>query len=184
MLRTISTVAALALAGIAPSSYAEQATAGCPAHLNHEFRKLHSDESINLCEALNGRPALIVNTASHCGFTPQFEGLEALHERYGEKGLVVLGFPSDDFRQAARDEKKAAEVCYKNYGVTFTMLAPIKVRGNDAHPLFGELARQSSAPGWNFNKYVVDRDGRVIEHFGSMTGPESRRMRKAIERVL
>lgn len=184
MFRPLLTASTLAILGATGPAVAETAAPACPAHFDHELRRLHSSETVNLCEALAGRPVLIVNTASHCGFTPQFKGLEALHRTYADKGLVVVGFPSNDFRQAARDEEKAAEVCYANYGVTFTMLSPVKVRGDDAHPLFVELARQSSAPGWNFNKYVVDREGRVVEHFGSFTGPDSEKMREAIERVL
>ena len=128
----------------------------CPAHLDVTLKKLRSNETLNLCEAFPGRPLLIVNTASHCGFTPQFKSLEAIHGRFADKGLVVLGFPSDDFRQEADTEEKTAEICYINYGVTFTMFAPLSVKGETAHPLFKELARQSRAPGWNFTKYLVD----------------------------
>ncbi len=156
----------------------------CPAHLNHEFRKLHSREIVNLCTAFAGKPLLIINTASHCGFTPQFKGLEALHQKYGDQGLVVLGFSSNDFRQEAGNEEKAAKVCYINYGVTFTMLAPISVKGEDAHPLFQELARQSRAPNWNFNKYLVEPSGAVIQHFGSTTTPDSSRLIERIEGLL
>lgn len=156
----------------------------CATHLDHEFRKLHSRETVNLCAEYAGKPLLIINTASHCGFTPQFEGLEALHKKYQDKGLVVLGFSSNDFRQEARSEAKAAKVCYINYGVTFTMLAPISVTGENAHPLFKELARQSKAPSWNFNKYLVGPSGEVIRHFGSATTPDSPLLTKSIEALL
>ena len=160
------------------------AFADCPAHLNIEVRKLRSDETINLCEAFSGKPMLVVNTASHCGFTPQFKGLEALHKKYTDKGLVVLGFPSDDFGQEADDEEKTAQVCYLDYGVTFTMFSPIVVKGSTAHPLFKELAKQSKAPTWNFNKYVLDRNGNVVEHFSNFTAPESEELKAVIESVL
>ncbi len=169
-----------AAVGVPPT----KTTGGCPTHLDHAFRKLHSRETVNVCADYTGRPLLIINTASHCGFTPQFKGLEALHQKYTDKGLVVLGFSSNDFRQEAANEAKAAKVCYINYGVTFTMLAPISVTGETAHPLFKELARQSKAPSWNFNKYLVAPSGEVIRHFGSTTTPESPILIQSIEGVL
>ena len=158
--------------------------AGCPGYLDHDMRKLHSKDAVNLCQLSAGRPMLIINTASHCGYTPQFKGLEALYAKYRERGLQVIGFASDDFRQEANDEEKAAEVCYVNYGVTFTMLAPSHVRGEEANPVFRELARQTQAPSWNFNKYLVDGDGKVVMHFGSNTAPDSAELQQAIEQLL
>ncbi|MFO7647873.1 MULTISPECIES: glutathione peroxidase [Halomonas] len=151
--------------------------------LNHDLRRLHSSEVVNLKETLGGSPLLLVNTASRCGFTGQFEGLEALHQRYAGQGLRVAGFSSNDFNQEI-DEEGAAEVCFINFGVTFDMFAPIQVTGADAHPLFAELARQSEAPRWNFTKYLVDASGQVVAHFGSRVQPESRAMRGAIESLL
>ena len=164
--------------------FGSAAHAGCPDYLDHSMRKLHSKEQVNLCETQAGKPMLIVNTASHCGYTPQFKGLEALYQKYREQGLVVVGFASDDFRQEAKDEAKAAEVCYVNYGVTFTMIAPSHVKGAAANPVFRELASQSQAPSWNFNKYLVDDSGQVVQHFGSNTRPDSKVMQAAIESVL
>jgi glutathione peroxidase len=158
--------------------------AACPEFLNHDMRKLHSQEAVNLCEVRSQKPMLIINTASHCGYTPQFKGLEALYQKYREQGLVVVGFASDDFRQEANDEAEAAEVCYVNYGVTFTMLAPSHVKGSDANPVFRELASQTQAPSWNFNKYVVDSSGKVVKHFGSNTAPDSKVLEAAVESVL
>lgn len=163
-------------------SMASQAT--CPQYMEQTMRKLHSKEQIDLCVAQSGKPMLIVNTASHCGFTPQFKGLEALYQKYRDRGLQVVGFASDDFRQEAKDEESAAEVCYVNYGVTFTMLAPSQVRGPEANAVFKELAKQTQAPGWNFNKYVVDSSGSVVQHFGSNTLPDSKVLEAAIESVL
>jgi glutathione peroxidase len=160
------------------------AHAACPDYLDQEFRKLHSQESVNLCAVSNGKPLLVINTASHCGYTKQFKGLEALYQQYREQGLAVVGFASNDFRQEAKSEEKAAEVCYVNYGVTFTMLAPTHVRGDNANPVFAELARQAGAPNWNFNKYLVSADGTVVEHFGSGIEPQSAELRNAIERQL
>jgi glutathione peroxidase len=163
---------------------ASSASASCPEFLDQNLRKLHSKETVNLCEVSAGKPMLIVNTASHCGYTPQFKGLEAVYEKYRERGLQVIGFASDDFRQEANDEEKAAEVCYVNYGVTFTMIAPTHVRGEQANPVFRKLAKETQAPSWNFNKYLVDRTGEVVMHFGSNTSPDSPELQQAIEQLL
>jgi glutathione peroxidase len=160
------------------------AAAACPAFLNHEFKKLHSSDAVNLCSAYAGKPLLIVNTASHCGYTPQFKGLEALHRKYKERGLVVVGFPSDDFKQEAKDQAETADVCYINYGVTFTMLAPSSVTGKDANPVFQELDRRAKEPTWNFNKYLVSADGKHVQHFDSKVKPDSPQLTQAIEQLL
>jgi glutathione peroxidase len=165
------------------ASAAARAT-GCPAFLDHEFKKLHSSQSVNLCSTVAGRPLLIVNTASHCGFTPQFKGLEALHRKYQDRGLVVVGFPSDDFKQEAKDEAKTADICYVNYGVTFTMLAPSSVTSSGANPVFRELNRRAGEPSWNFNKYLVSADGKVVQRFDSTVTPDSPQLTRAVERLL
>ncbi len=173
------------LCAFALTAFTGHAQAGdCPDHLQGEYRRLHSSEMINLCERFASQPLLVVNTASHCGFTPQFEALEAVHQRYGERGLAVVGFASDDFNQEADTEEEAAEVCYENFGVTFTMLAPTSVRGDSANPLFRELAAQTAEPAWNFNKYLVGADGEVLAHFGSRTSPEDEEVTQLIESLL
>jgi glutathione peroxidase len=152
---------------------------------HHQLKRLHSAEVVDLRERFAGKPMLVINTASFCGFTGQFEGLEALHQRYKDQGLMVVGFPSDDFNQEAKNEEKSAEVCFVNFGVTFDMFSPIHVKGDNAHPIFREIARQSDTPPrWNFYKYVIDRDGKVTAAFSSMTSPSSDKLRKAIEAVL
>ena len=156
----------------------------CPSWLNHTLPRLHSAEEVNLCNVINKRPVLLVNTASYCGFTHQFSGLQALHQRYEDKGLVVIGFPSNDFRQEAGDEKTTASICYENYGVGFTMVSPVKVKGQGSHSIFKHLADNSKAPRWNFNKYLISADGNTITHFGSTVAPESTRMTKAIDQLL
>jgi glutathione peroxidase len=156
----------------------------CPAWLDHDFQKLHSSATVNLCKAFAGRPLLVVNTASFCGYTPQFSGLEALHEKYGPQGLVLVGFPSDDFNQESGDQAKTAQVCYIDYGVKFTMLAPQPVTGAAANPVFRELARQSREPNWNFNKYLVTPAGKVSAAFGSEVTPEAPELAAAIEALL
>nr|WP_246265163.1 glutathione peroxidase [Aromatoleum diolicum] len=155
-----------------------------PAFLDHSMRRLHSDEVLNLRQRYAGSPLLVVNTASHCGYTGQFKGLETLHRQYKDRGLKVVGFPSNDFRQEAAEEAEAAKVCFVNYGVSFDMFAPISVRGKDAHPVFRELARQSEAPRWNFHKYVIDSHGRVVATFPSQVEPDAPEVRAAIERAL
>jgi glutathione peroxidase len=147
------------------------------------MRKLHSEESVNFCE-FKDKPLLIVNTASNCGFTGQFEELEALHQKYKDKGLVVIGFPSDDFFQEENDEADTAEVCYVNYGVTFTMLSTSEVRGDDANPIFKHLNAQTSSPKWNFYKYLVSADRKTVQRFNSRTKPLSANLTQAIENSL
>lgn len=158
--------------------------AACPDYMQGEYRKLHSKDTVNICELMENKTVLVVNTASHCGFTSQFKGLEALHKKYKDQGLVVVGFASDDFKQEDGDEEKAAEICYLNYGVTFTMFSPTQVTGDNANELFKALAEQSKQPKWNFNKYLLGKDGKVVEHFGSRVKPDSAHLAKAIEQQL
>ncbi|MGS0536633.1 MULTISPECIES: glutathione peroxidase [unclassified Pseudoalteromonas] len=155
----------------------------CDDFTNVAIRKLRSKESINLCQ-FKGKPLLIVNTASNCGFTSQFEGLEALYQKYQDQGLVILGFPSDDFFQEEDDEKETAKVCYVNYGVTFPMFATSEVRGSDANPIFKHLNEQTSSPNWNFYKYIVSADRSTVQRFNSKTKPNSEKLTKAIEQAI
>ncbi|MBM7059515.1 glutathione peroxidase [Pseudomonas sp. UL073] len=171
--------AALLLAAVAGPVLAE-----CPALLQGELPKLRAKESVDLCERFAGKPLLIVNTASHCGFAPQFKGLETLYKQYQGQGLEVLGVPSNDFKQEAADTAETAKVCYANYGVTFTMTEPQVVTGEQAIPLFKQLAEQSGAPRWNFYKYVVDRQGKVVASFSSLTKPDSDSLREALEQAI
>ena len=156
----------------------------CPALLQGEVQKLRSEERIDLCAQFAGKPLVVVNTASFCGFTPQFKGLEALYQRYKAQGLQVFGVPSDDFRQESDNSEETAKVCYVNYGVTFAMSEPQVVTGDQAIPLFKQLATQSSAPRWNFYKYVVDRQGQVIASFSSQTQPDDPALIKALEQAI
>jgi glutathione peroxidase len=174
-------MALLVLCGI---SGIASAADSCPDFLKGDFRKLRSSETVNICKAYAGKPLLIVNTASHCGFTPQFKGLQALHEKYQERGLVVIGFPSDDFNQEDADEAKTAEICYLNYGVKFPMLAVSHVKGAEANSVFKVLNQRTTAPEWNFNKYLVSADGKQVTHYGSTTAPDAAPLVKAIEALL
>ena len=135
-----------------------------------------------------GHPVLIANTASRCGFTPQYAGLQALHERFGPRGLVVLGVPSNDFgSQEPGSHDDIAQFCQRNYGVGFPMAGKVAVRGPGTHPLFTWLAEQGGAlsrPRWNFYKYLVGADGQLAAWFTPVTGPESRRLVAAVEKAL
>lgn len=166
------------------ASFSVSAAEDCPEFLNHDLAKLHSDDTVNLCEAASGKPILVINTASYCGYTQQFEGLEALHQQYQDQGLFVVGFASDDFNQEAASEQEASKVCRLNYGVTFTMIAPSSVKGPTANPVFKELNKQTQEPTWNFNKYLVNSDGKVLHYFPSQITPDSDQLTTAIDAVL
>lgn len=161
-----------------------QTLAACPEFLDYDLPELHSDATVNICDMTSDHPILVVNTASHCGFTRQFEGLETLHDTYREQGLFVVGFASNDFNQEAKTEAEAAEVCRQNYGVSFTMVAPSFVTGERANPVFQEINRQSTAPDWNFNKYLLSAEGKVVAHFNSKTAPGDPAVIEAIESEL
>ena len=171
---------AIGLIGLATSAAAQ----ACPDYLNTEMRKLASKDTINFCESYAGQPMLIVNTASNCGYTPQFTGLEQLHQDFKERGLVVVGFSSDDFfDQEEDDEADAASVCYDKYSVTFPVMATTSVKKGKANPVFEGLGQAQGYPKWNFNKYVVAADGEVLAHFGSRTGPDSPELISLLEKV-
>ena len=158
--------------------------AQCPDWLDTSIHKLHSSDEIQLCNIVKNNPVLIINTASHCGYTKQFSGLEKLHQSYKDKGLVVIGFPSNSFNQEASNEAQTASICYKNFGVSFVMSKPISVKGTDAHPIFEYLNSQQGEPRWNFNKYLVNRQGDVIKRYESSIQPNSAILIKDIEAVL
>jgi len=164
--------------------WSHNSRAECAAIFEHSMRKLHSQQQIDICQLTRGKPTLVINTASHCGYTPQFKGLETLHQRFKKKGLVVVGFASNDFNQESNSEAKAANICYVNYGVSFTMIAPTHVTGEHANPVFQALNHLSRPPSWNFNKYLVDKSGQVIKHFDSSVKPEDTKLIAAIEAAL
>jgi len=135
---------------------------------------------------LRGRPTLIVNTASKCGFTPQFEGLQKLHEEFGPRGLQIVGTPSGDFAEQELEGAEAiGEFCQRNYGVSFPMTEKVSVRA-DPHPLWADLARQpeSGPPAWNFTKYLIGADGRLVAKWSTKTTPGDPAIRAAIEAEL
>ncbi|HKM15671.1 MAG TPA: glutathione peroxidase [Marinospirillum sp.] len=156
----------------------------CPALLDSNQRELNATQSFDLCQ-FAGQPLLIVNTASHCGFTAQFKGLEALQQQYAARGLIILGFPSNDFKQEEKEESKTAEVCFINYGVTFLMFSTSSVAKGKLNPVFKALeAMGAPLPRWNFHKYLINVDGELVGTFGSKTEPESAEMKQIIEKLL
>lgn len=172
------------LSGYLPVTTASAMAGNCPAMLEGSLQKLRAKDSVDLCQRFAGKPLVVVNTASFCGYTPQFKGLEALYQQYKDQGLEVLGVPSDDFKQEANDSDETANVCFVNYGVTFTMTQPQRVTGEQAIALFKGLSAQSQAPRWNFTKYVVDRSGRVVASFPSSTKPDDAQMIAAVEQAI
>lgn len=160
------------------------AAVACPPLLQHSFARLQDEKPQALCQYA-GKVLLIVNTASFCGFTQQYAGLEALSARYQAQGLVVLGFPSNDFSQETGSNKDIASFCENTFNVKFPMFAKTKVSGSQANPLFKQLAASGGGlPRWNFHKYVVSRDGRTVTSFGSAVEPSDPRVRRAIENSL
>lgn len=159
--------------------------AECSALLDHELRPLAGKTPESLCH-YQGKVLLMVNVASKCGFTPQYEGLEALNERLAPRGFAVLGFPSNDFlNQEPGSEDEIREFCTLTYGVKFPMYEKIHVKGENAHPLYQQLrAGTDQAPGWNFHKYLIDRDGQVVASFGSRTKPDDPALLAQIESLL
>jgi glutathione peroxidase len=157
----------------------------CNDVLDYSFPALDTGKPRSLCE-FSGKVVLIVNTASQCGYTPQYEGLEALYKRYHQRGLVVLGFPSNDFGgQEPGSNKEVAEFCKLNYGVSFPMFEKIAVTGPKPSPIYATLAqRAGAAPRWNFHKYLIDRSGSRIASYASDVAPADPRLTRQIERLL
>lgn len=157
----------------------------------HEFSMKDIDGRDVKLDSYKGRVVMVVNTASKCGLTPQYEGLQALYEKYKDKGFVVLGFPANNFMgQEPGTEKEIKEFCELNYKVTFPMFAKISVKGGDQHPLYTFLTNEQSNPGfagditWNFEKFLADRSGKVIARFSPKTTPDDPEITKAVETAL
>lgn len=157
----------------------------CPASLNFKFPRLQDEVSQDLCQ-YKGKVILVVNTASYCGFTSQYEGLEKLSATYGPRGLVVLGFPSNDFgQQEPGSNKEIADFCKNTYDVKFPMFSKSIVSGKHANPLFKYLIdKTGTAPKWNFYKYLIDRNGNVVTSFNSLTSPQGKAITSEIEKLL
>jgi glutathione peroxidase len=160
-------------------------TGACPAILQHQLSRLQDDSPQNLCQYA-GQLVLVVNTASYCGFTSQYAGLERLYAKYKSKGLVVLGFPSNDFgKQEPGSAKEIADFCFNTYGVKFPMFSKTVVSGAGKSALYAALEKSTGkSPQWNFHKYLIDRTGNVVAHFPSEVEPESAQMLAAIDKAL
>ena len=167
--------------GVVPVSSAVE----CPALLNHTFPALQDGKPMPLCQYA-GKVILVVNTASFCGFTSQYEGLEKLYAQLKDRGLVVLGFPSNDFgEQEPGSDKEIADFCRLTYGVEFPMVAKTTVKGRDANPFYQKLAELTgSKPRWNFHKYLINRDGTQVVAYTSFTKPEDKDLLKKIDEFL
>lgn len=173
----------LVAAALAGAAGLAQASA-CPALLDRSLPRLQDEKPQNLCQYA-GKVVVVVNTASFCGFTPQYKGLEALHARYQARGLVVLGFPSNDFSQEPGNNKEIADFCESTYGVKFPMFAKTAVKGDKADPLYLELARRTGkTPGWNFHKYVIGRDGATVRSYATNVSPDNTSFVSDIEKLL
>ena len=177
---------AAAVTGATPVAHAQpRLENACPELLRHSFDRLQDEEPQSLCEYA-GKVLLVVNTASYCGYTPQYEGLEALHAKYAARGLVVMGFPSNDFgRQEPGTSSQIGDLCFNTYGVRFPMFVKSSVAGPQANPLHAALAKATGqAPRWNFHKYLVDRQGRPVASFASKVAPNDPALVAAIESAL
>jgi glutathione peroxidase len=176
---------AIAPSGHAQTPAASSASASCPAILQHQFTRLQDESPQNLCQ-YQGKLVLVVNTASYCGFTNQYAGLERLYAKYKSKGLVVLGFPSNDFgKQEPGSAKEIADFCFNTYGVQFPMFSKTVVSGAGKSALYAALEKSTGrSPQWNFHKYLIDRTGQVVAHFPSEVEPESAPLLAAIDKAL
>ena len=161
------------------------AGATCPSLLDHQFASLQDGKPMPLCQYA-GKVILVVNTASYCGFTSQYDGLEKLYARLKDKGLVVLGFPSNDFgEQEPGSDKEIADFCRLTYGVEFPMVAKTVVKGKNANPFHKKLAEiTGSTPKWNFHKYLINRDGTQVVAYTSFTKPDDKDLLKKIDEFL
>lgn len=160
-----------------------QALAVCPALLDHKINTLEG-KPLDLCQFAN-RPILVVNTASKCGFTPQFEKLEAMYAQYKDKGLVVVGFPSNDFRQELESNKDVGDFCRMTYGVKFPMAEKSSVAGDGANAFFKQLAQTTNeAPRWNFHKYLIAPDGKTVHSFQTRVEPDSKEIMSKLQPML
>lgn len=187
-------MASLAILGVGSmttlvrTSYADNAPQTSPTPLQFTMKLLDGQEKD--LSTYQGKVVLIVNTASHCGFARQFTSLEQLHQKYESQGLVVLGFPSNDFNQEEDTSEGISKVCHEKYGVTFEMFSPIHVKGDQIHPLYAYLTSpehnkvNASPVAWNFEKFLISRDGTIVAHHPRNVEPDSKDFINEIEAEL
>ena len=197
MTRTFASLALVAAAafGLTFAAHAQETPAtkpadakAVPAVLDFKMKSLAGD-TVNLAD-YQGKVIVMVNTASRCGFTPQYKALEALNEQYKDKGLVVLGFPSNSFNQELATDSAVADFCEQNFGVKFPMFSVVSVKGEDQCPLYQYLTSKETNPAspgevkWNFEKFIIGKDGKIAARFRSPTKPDSEEMMKVISAEL
>ena len=171
----------VALTFAAPARAAEPATQ--PSLLDHTVKDIDGNDK-NLAD-FKGKPVLIVNVASKCGYTKQYAGLEELYKKYKDQGLVVIGFPANNFKgQEPGSNEEIKQFCTEKYGVSFPMMSKISVKGDDQHPLYKQLTTAKGDVTWNFNKFLIGKDGQLIEHFDSKVKPDDEKLTSAIEAAL
>lgn len=197
MLKVVVLILILAAVGLAGAAYKygfvfnPTPTAAPPQKNVYEFTMKDIDVKDVKLDAYKGKVVMIVNVASKCGYTSQYEGMEAVYKKYKDQGLVVLGFPANNFMgQEPGTEEEIKEFCSTKYGVTFPMFSKISVTGTDQHPLYTYLTSKESNPefggdiSWNFNKFLVDRTGKIVARFGSKDKPEGEAITAAVEKYL
>ena len=197
MFRILAVIAALAGAGIVTAAYVygfifNPSPTDPPMERSmYEFEMKDIEGDPVKLDAYRGKVVMIVNTASKCGLTPQYEGLQALYDKYKDKGFVILGFPANNFMgQEPGSEKEIKDFCTLKYNVTFPMFSKISVKGTDQHPLYTFLTNKETNPGfegditWNFEKFLADKNGKIIERFSPKTTPEDQKLVDAVEKAL
>lgn len=157
----------------------------CHKNLNFNVNMLNEDKQVNLCQEYQGKVIVVVNTASKCGFTDQYDDLEKIYKEYKDQGLVVLGFPSNDFaNQEPGTEKQIKDFCRTTYGIEFPMFEKTRVAKRNASPFYQQLGEQMGYPKWNFYKYILNRNGDVVESYSSFTSPSSDKFINKIKSLL
>jgi glutathione peroxidase len=173
-------VAALSLA---LAAYGEEKATTQPSPLDNTVKDIDGKD-VNLAD-YKGKVVLIVNVASKCGFTPQYKGLETLYNKYKDQGFVILGFPANNFKgQEPGTNEEIKQFCTSKYDVTFPMMSKISVKGDDQHPLYKTLTSEKGDVTWNFNKFLIGKDGKIIEHFDSKVKPDDAKLTGAVEKAL
>lgn len=186
-MRMLKKLTGLIMMAAAPFVAAKTSSGQSGTAYDYSFHTLTGKKSLPLSE-FKGKVIMVVNTASNCGFTPQYAGLEKLYKKYKDQGFVIIGVPSNDFgKQEPGDGKEIANFCQVNYGVTFPMASKEVVSGDQAHPFYLWARKElgfGSGPKWNFHKYIIDRQGNVVDFFYSTTKPNSSKITTLIEKLL